>query len=323
MTGISTGTPGTVLVTGANGFIGQRLVSQLQREGVAVKAAVRRAGMMGVPAPEVVTGAIDGETDWRAALQGVDCVVHLAGKAHVFDDSPATHEAFQRVNVAGTQALADQAASAGVRRFMLISTAKVHGEFTQPGRAFNIGDTLAPESAYSRSKAEAEQHLRNAAAGAGMEAVIIRPPLVYGPGVSANFAAMMRWLSHGVPLPLGRTNNARSLLALDNLVDLMITCLTHPRAANQTFLASDGEDVSTTRLLRMTATALGCKARLVPVPPGLMKMGAKLVRQEAVYQRLFASLQLDISHTVQTLGWTPPLSLADGLQQTANQLEHY
>ncbi|XOZ33327.1 UDP-glucose 4-epimerase family protein [Halomonadaceae bacterium KBTZ08] len=313
-----------VLITGANGFIGQRLVSHLVHlHGVSVKAAVRREGMLDGSAPEVVTGAIDGETDWAAALKGVDSVVHLAAKAHVFDESDATHEAFQRTNVAGTRALAEQAARAGVRRFVFVSTAKVHGEFTQAGRPFNIGDTLAPSSAYSRSKAEAEQQLRDAAAETGMEVVIIRPPLVYGPGVSANFAAMIHWLRRGIPLPLGRTDNARSLLALDNLVDLITTCLAHPGAANQTLLASDGEDVSTTQLLQMTAAALGCRARLIPVPPWVMKLGAKVTRQEAVYLRLFGSLQLDISHTRQTLGWTPPLSLADGLQQTANRMEQH
>lgn len=252
----------------------------------------------------------------------MDYVVHLAARVHVMNDNSTDPIAeFRRINVEGTRALARQAATAGVKRFVFVSSIKVNGEFTEPGKPFTAHDASSPKDPYGQSKAEAEDVLRSIASETGMEVVIIRPPLIYGPGVKANFAAMMNWLNRGIPLPLGRTENARSLLALDNLVDLIITCLDHPSAANQTFLASDGEDVSTTQLLQKMAAALGKKARLVPVPPALMRLGARLARREDIYQRLFGSLQLDIRHTCETLDWTPPLSLDEGLQQTADAME--
>jgi nucleoside-diphosphate-sugar epimerase len=198
-----------------------------------------------------------------------------------------------------------------------VSSIKVNGEATLLGRPFSADDAPAPLDAYSLSKMEAEQGLRELAAQTGMEVVIIRPPLVYGPGVKANFAAMMRWLKCGVPLPLGAIHNQRSLVSLDNLVDLIVLCLTHPAAANQTFLVSDGEDVSTTQLLRRMGQALGCPARLVPVPVSVLKLAAAIVGKSDVAQRLCGSLQVDISKTHQLLGWTPPLSLDEGLRRAA------
>lgn len=315
-----------VLVTGATGFVGNRLVSTLcPREGCRVTAAIRDQASINdsIDSLSVVpVGELSSETDWRFALDGADSVIHLAARVHVMDDNSADPLAeFRRTNVEGTRALAEQAARSGVKRFVFVSSIKVNGEFTEPGCPFTAQDAPAPKDPYGQSKAEAEEVLRSIAAETGMEVVIIRPPLIYGPGVKANFAAMMNWLNRGIPLPLGRTENARSFLALDNLVDLIITCLDHPNAANQTFLASDGEDVSTTQLLQKMAAALGRKARLVPVPPALMKFGAKLARREDIYQRLFGSLQLDIRHTRETLDWSPPLSLDEGLQQTADAME--
>ena len=224
---------------------------------------------------------------------------------------------FRRVNVQGTRHLAQQAAAAGVRRFVFISSIKVNGEATLPGKAFLADDVPAPLDPYGVSKMEAEQGLRDIAAQTGMEVVIVRPPLVYGPGVKANFQAMMRWLTRGVPLPLGAIDNRRSLVALGNLVDLIVTCIHHPAAANQTFLVSDGEDLSTTQLLRRMGQALGMPARLMPVPTSLLKLGASLVGRPAVAQRLCGSLQVDISKTRQLLGWTPPLSVDEGLKNAA------
>ena len=312
-----------ILVTGATGFAGSRLISKLtQLDSFSPTAAVRSSGSFSDAVSVASVGDLNAETEWSTALQGVDTAVHLAARVHVMNDDSADPLAeFRRTNVEGTRALAEQAARAGVKRFVFVSSIKVNGESTEPGRPFTAQDVPAPQDAYGQSKAEAEEVLRGIAAETGMEVVIIRPPLIYGPGVKANFAAMMHWLNRGVPLPLGRTGNARSFLALDNLVDLIMTCLAHPAAANQTFLASDGQDVSTTQLLQKMAEALGRKARLLPVPPGLMRFGAKLVRREDIYQRLFGSLQLDIRHTQQTLDWTPPLSLEAGLQQTANALE--
>jgi UDP-glucose 4-epimerase len=200
---------------------------------------------------------------------------------------------------------------------MFVSSIKVNGEATQPGCPFTADDAPAPLDAYGVSKMEAEQGLREIARQTGMEVVIIRPPLVYGPGVKANFAAMIRWLQRGVPLPLGAIHNQRSLVALDNLVDLMVTCLTHPAATNQTFLVSDGEDVSTTELLRRMGQALGRPARLVPVPASILKLAAALVGKRDVAQRLCGSLQVDIEKTRKLLGWTPPLTLDQGLRKAA------
>ena len=258
-------------------------------------------------------------TDWGQALQGVDAVVHCAARVHVMqDDATDPLQAYREVNVNGTLKLASQAAQAGVRRFVFVSSIKVNGEFTEVGKPFTADDVPAPEDHYGVSKHEAEELLRQNAAETGMEVVIIRPPLVYGPGVKANFESMMRWLARGVPVPLAAvTENRRSLVALDNLVDLIITCLSHPAAANQTLLVSDGEDLSTAQLLKRTGAAMGHPARLFYVPPALLKLGATVLNKPGIYQRLCGSLQLDIAKTRQLLGWTPPVSVVEGLRRAA------
>jgi nucleoside-diphosphate-sugar epimerase len=249
----------------------------------------------------------------------VDQVVHLAARVHIMNEKCSGQLAeFRRVNVEGTLNLARQAAAAGVRRFVYLSSIKVNGEFTQEGRPFTADDAPAPEGHYGVSKYEAEQALRQIAADTGMEVVIIRPPLVYGPGVKANFESMMHWLARGVPLPLAAvTQNRRSLVALDNLVDLIMTCLSHPAAANQTFLVSDGEDLSTAGLLRRMGAALGHPARLFYVPPSMLKLGSQVANKPGIYQRLCGSLQLDITKTRRLLGWTPPVSVDEGLRRAA------
>jgi len=230
---------------------------------------------------------------------------------------------FRRVNVEGTLQLARQAAVAGVRRFVFISSIKVNGEDTTQGIPFSPDGAREPKDAYGTSKCEAEQGLQALAAETDMEVVIIRPVLVYGPGVKANFLSMMRWLSRGIPLPFGAIHNKRSLVALDNLVDLIVTCIDHPAAANQVFLVSDGEDLSTTDLLRRMASALGKPARLLPVPAWLLEFGARLLGKQDLAQRLCGSLQVDISKTRELLGWTPPVSVDEGLRKTAQYfLEH-
>ena len=265
-----------------------------------------------------LTGDLEPSADWAVALKGVSVVVHLSARVHVLVDTCADPLAeFRRINVQGTLNLALQAAAAGVRRFVFVSSIKVNGEATQPGQPFKADDVPAPLDAYGVSKMQAEQGLRGIAQETGMEVVIIRPPLVYGPGVKANFAAMMRWLRRGVPLPLGAIHNQRSLVALVNLVDLIVTCITHPAAANQTFLVSDGEDVSTTELLCRMGLALGCPARLIPVPVSWLKLATTLVGKQDVAQRLYGSLQVDISKTRQLLGWCPPLTLEQGLYKAA------
>lgn len=303
-----------VLITGGTGFVGQLLARTIQAQGNAVVRAVRQA-----QPDSVLISNVDGSTSWHEALQGCDSVVHLAARVHVMNDkSTDPLREFRRVNVEGAAHLARQAAAAGVRRLVFLSSVKVNGEATQEGRPFTADDAPAPEDPYGASKHEAEQALRQIAADRGMEVVIIRPPLVYGPGVKANFESMMRWLERGVPLPLAAvTQNRRSLVALDNLVDLIVTCLNHPAAANQTFLVSDGEDLSTAQLLKRMGAAMGHPARLFYLPLPLLKLGAIVLNKPGIYQRLCGSLQLDITKTRQLLGWTPPVSVDEGLRRAA------
>ena len=307
-----------LVVTGANGFVGRALCAEAVAHGSAVRGITRSAYDLPAGVENLVVGGLDDSTDWRNGLVGCEVIVHLAARVHVMQDVAADPLVeFRRVNVQGTLNLARQAAAAGVRRFVFVSSIKVNGEASQPGHPFTADDVPAPLDDYGVSKMEAERGLREIAGQIGMEVVIIRPPLVYGPEVKANFAAMMRWLRRGVPLPLGAIHNQRSLVALDNLVDLIVTCLTHPAAANQTFLVSDGEDVSTTELLRRMGQAMGRPARLIPVPASWLKLAATLVGKQDVAQRLCGSLQVDIEKTRRLLGWTPPLSLDEGLRRAA------
>lgn len=311
-----------VLLTGATGFVGRALLARLTgMPGVAVRAAVRRPGVR-LPADVETFGianALSADADWHEAVDAVDVVVHAAARVHVMDDKAVDPLAeFRAANVAGTLTLARQAAEAGVRRFVFLSSIKVNGEATEPGRPFSADDRPAPVDPYGISKLEAEQGLLALAAETNMDVVIIRPPLVYGPGVKANFLSMMRWLERGVPLPLGAIDhNRRSLVALDNLVDLIVTCLDHPAAVNQVFLAGDGEDLSTTDLLRRLATALGVKARLLPVPSWTLAAGAALIGKRTVLQRLCGSLQVDVTKARERLGWTPQVSVDESLRRTA------
>ncbi len=309
-----------VLVTGASGFVGRGLLSHLQgRPELDLVAAVRRP-IADIPAGIVQreVGALEASTDWQDALSGAQVVIHCAARVHVMNEQATDPlSEFRRVNVEGTLNLARQASKAGVRRFVFISSIKVNGEGTIVGKPFSADDEPKPQDPYGISKREAEQGLRALAQETGLEVVIIRPTLVYGPGVKANFLNMMRWLHKGVPLPFGAIDNQRSLVALDNLVDLIATCIYHPAAANQTFLVSDGEDLSTTELLRRMGFALGKPARLLPVPGRLLELGAIMLGQRALSQRLCGSLRVDIGKTRELLGWTPPVSVDDALAKTA------
>ncbi|WP_313516903.1 SDR family oxidoreductase [Pseudomonas sp.] len=312
-----------ILLTGATGFIGGGLLERMSAEVGVETVAVVRDSSVGLPkhAATFRVGEIGADTDWRGALERIDAVVHCAARVHVMRDTSSDPLAeFRQVNVNGTLNLAEQAARTGVRRFIFISSVKVNGEGTESGRPYLADCLPAPLDPYGISKMEAEQGLRALASATGMEVVIIRPVLVYGPGVKANFRSMMSWLSKGVPLPLGAIHNSRSLVALDNLVDLIVTCIDHPSAANQTFLVSDAEDLSTTELLQRMGRALGKPARLLPVPAPLLRVGAALLGKGAVAQRLCGSLHVDISKTRELLGWTPPVSVDEALRRTA---EHY
>jgi len=310
-----------ILVTGASGVVGGALVRRLAATPSfnGVVASVRRKGeSLPKEVQQIPIGDLLPTTDWSTTLQDIDAVVHCAGRVHVMqDDAIEPLQAFREVNVSCTLNLARQAADAGVRRFVFISSIKVNGEVTQPGQPFTADDIPAPLDPYGVSKLEAEQGLRKIEEETGIEMVIVRPPLVYGPGVKANFASMMRWLVRGIPLPLAAIQNSRSMVALDNLVDLLVTCVKHPDAAGQTFLVSDGEDMSTTELLHRTAQAMGKKALLLPIPAFVLLWGADLLGKRAVAQRLCGSLQLDINKTRQILGWTPPVTVDEGLRRAA------
>jgi len=307
-----------ISITGATGLVGRALVAQFVALGrFEVLALTRQLPMNRVTGAEyLLVGGLSSQAQWLGAMDGVHTVVHAAARVHVMYDTEADPlTAFRAVNVRGTLNLARQAAAAGVTRFVFISSVKVNGESTEPGRAFTEADEPDPQDAYGLSKHEAEQGLRQLAADTGMEVVIIRPPLVYGPGVKANFAALMRAVQRGWPLPLGAVHNQRSLVALDNLVDFIVTCITHPQAANQTFLVSDGQDLSTTELVRGMARAAGVPARLLPVPVWALQAGATLLGKGDAVQRLCGNLQVDISKARNLLGWVPPVSVAEGLRR--------
>ena len=310
------------LVTGANGFLGRTLCIELPQRGFAVLAAARMVNLIPGSFESSVVGEIDGLTDWTGEVSKVNIVIHLAARVHVMNDTAANPlAAFRVVNVEGTLNLARQAAAAGVKRFVFISSVKVNGESTQPGRAFTELDAPASLDAYGQSKHEAELGLRQIAAHTGMEVVIIRPPLVYGPGVKANFDALMRAVQRGWPLPLGAVHNQRSLVALDNLVDFIFICATHPQAANQTFLVSDGQDLSTAELVRGMAQAAGVSARFLPVPMWALQVGATLLGKGDAVQRLCGNLQLDISKARDLLGWVPPISVVEGLRRAVRGVD--
>ena len=308
-----------ILVTGANGFVGKELCTILLRNQK-LRGAVRNLLDANLPNDvELVRGELAPGARWTDALTGVGVVVHCAARVHIMNDQaddPLIE--FRRINVDGTLNLAMQAAAAGVKRFVFLSSIKVNGEQTALGLPFTADQQPNPGDPYGVSKVEAEDGLRVLAQETGMEVVIIRPPLVYGPGVKANFLAMMRWLWRGLPLPLGAVaENRRSLVGLDNLVDLIATCIDHPAAANQTFLVSDGEDLSTAELLWRMGRALGNPARLIPVPVGFLTFGATMLGRRSVAQRLCGSLQVDITKTREMLGWAPPVSVDEGLRRTA------
>lgn len=304
-----------ILVTGANGFVGRALCDELMKRGTQVRGAVRTRDQMPHGIKTAPVGAIDGATDWSKAVAGIDVVIHLAARVHVMRDIASDPlEEFRKVNVAGTMNLARQAAKAGVNRLIYVSSIKVNGETTVAEGKFSETDAPNPQDPYGVSKWEAEQALHRVVKETGLEVVILRPPLVYGEGVKGNFAQMMRVLEAGIPLPLASVENRRSLIHVGNLVDALILCAMHPKAANQTYLASDGEDVSTTMLLRQLGEAMNHPARLFPCPVFLLKLAGKLVGKSDQVGRLLGSLQIDSGKMRRELGWVPPHALSEGLR---------
>ncbi|NVN64515.1 SDR family oxidoreductase [Pseudomonas putida] len=312
-----------VFLTGASGFVGSAVLQRLLADGMPIVATIRRNSTSLPPAVEALPfDSFEEACQWGEALLGCDTVIHCAARVHVMNDTEADPlAAFRKINVQGTMSLARQAVAAGVKRFVYISSIKVNGEETALGQPYTAHDRPQPQDPYGISKMEAEAELWALAKASGLEVVIIRPVLVYGPGVKANFQAMMRLLSKGVPLPFGAIDNRRSLVALDNLVDLIAICIDHPAAANQVFLVSDGEDLSTTALLRRMAQALGAPARLLPVPGWLLSGGANLLGRTALSKRLCGSLQVDIEKTRKVLGWQPPVSVDAALRATAQHFQ--
>jgi len=314
----------TILVTGGSGFVGKALCTSLWESGYFMRLAQRSANTKSGTLEQAVVGEIDATTHWSAALKDVEVVIHLAGRVNEMDDQSANPlTEFRRINVEGSLNLARQAASAGVKRLIYLSSVKVNGGLTVPGQPFKESDMANPQDAYGLSKYEAEQGLLLIAQQTGIEVVIIRPPLVYGQGVKANFASMMRAVRRGMPLPLGAVRNNSSFLYIGNLVSLITVCMHHPAAANQVFLVSDGCDLSTPQLLQACATALGVKSRLWPVPQRVIEGLAALLGKRDVAQRLCGSLQVDITKARSLLGWTPTISVADGLMATAKSFMWY
>lgn len=309
-----------IAVTGASGFVGQALCNVLAKTGWTVHALTRKLADTGIHSnvQQMEIADIRDIQQCASAMQGCNVIVHLASRVHVMHETAEDPLAiFREINVDATLGLARVAIKANVKRFVFLSSIKVNGEATS-AYPFDHASHPAPLDPYGISKMEAEQALRTLAQDSGMEIVIIRPPLVYGPRVGANFLRLMRLVALGVPLPLASINNRRSMVYLGNLVDLIRVCSTHPDAAGETFLAADGDDVSTPELMRRLAAAMGVKARLFPFPPSLLSVAARCLGKGAEADRLLWSLQVDPSHAVQRLNWRPPFTLDQGLQETAN-----
>jgi len=310
----------TALVTGANGFVGRALIDGLRRYGWQVRAAVRNpaaAAVLAPGTPVAVVGDVDGGTEWDDALRGVDVVFHLAARVHVMDEHALDPLAeFRRVNTDGTLRLGRAAAAQGARRLIYLSTIKVNGERTS-SEPFRATDPARPEDPYAVSKWEAEQGLRSLASETGLEVTVVRPPLVYGPGVKGNLLRLLATVDREAWLPLARVRNARSLIGLGNLVDVLVQCANSPRAVNETLLVSDGEDLSTPELVRRLAGALGRRPRLVAVPLILLRVAATLLGRGAEFERLTGSLQIDANEARSRLAWAPPQTVEQGLAETA------
>lgn len=306
-----------VLVTGATGFVGSTLCELLVQAGYQVRAALRTDRLVsGAIAEKVVIGDIAAPSGLAEALDGVDMLIHTAARAHVMNDSPANAELYTQVNARGTLHLAEAAAQAGVRRFVFLSSVKVNGE--EGGRAYAPDDQPRPRDAYGMSKWSGEKHLLEVAARTSMEVAIVRPPLVYGPGVGANFLRLMRWVDSGWPLPLGSIRNSRSLVSVWNLCGLLIDLLKNPTSSAGTWMVSDAEDLSTPELIRRIGRAMNRRVRLVPVPAGVLLSCGRLIGRQAEIARLCGSLVVDVTRTRVQLGWSPAITVDESLARTAS-----
>lgn len=310
----------TLLVTGANGFVGSALCDSLFRHGHSVRGAVRRNDViLNSKISRVTVGEINSQTDWSAALEGIDVLIHLAARVHVMHEtSKDPLEEFRRANVHGTEHLARSAAAHGVKRMVFVSSIKVNGDETSDGTCYTELDVPSPGDSYGISKWEAEQALHRVAQETGLQVVIVRPPLVYGPGVKGNFERILRALIKGMPLPLASVHNLRSMIYVENLVDALRICAIHPAAAGQTYLLSDRDDISTPSLTRQLALAMGKQARLFPFPVQLLRIAGRLLGKSEQIKRLLGSLQVDSGKIRRELDWQPPFTLQEGLQATVD-----
>ncbi len=306
-----------IFLTGATGFVGQQLSQYLDEHNFQLKILCRTPSASSSKNTEIVKVELENIDSWSQYLDGCSVIIHLAARVHVMNDTSKNPlEDFRKVNTHATLNLASQAAEAGVKRFIFLSSIKVSGEETQLNRPFKSSHKPKPVDPYAISKYEAEEGLKNLSEQTGMEVVIIRPPLIYGPGVKANFLSMIKWLSKGLPLPFGAINNKRSMVGLTNLLDLIITCINHPKAANQTFLVSDDRDISTTELLVLIGNALNKKTRLLAIPGKYIYLFASSIGKKSLAHRLCGSLQVDIEHTKKTLNWKPPVTMESELVKT-------
>ncbi len=311
-----------ILLTGATGFIGRALLSELVSNDINIIASVRqKTPCIPENVKQYIISDLSEDTDWGTALRDIDMVIHTAARVHVMKEQTNNPlDQFRKVNTEATISLARQSAKAGVKRFIFLSSIKVNGEQTNKNQAFTAHDKLIPNDPYGLSKYEAEQGLLKLADETGMEVVIIRLPMVYGPGVKGNFQVLMKWVRKQWPLPFGAVDNQRSLLALDNAVSFIIHCLKHPKAANEVFLVSDDEDVSTTELLNKVAAAFELNIFLLPIPVSLMKFAAKMMGKGELASRLLGSLKIDSSKAHQLLGWKPVITMDEQLKKIADDL---
>lgn len=315
--------PKEVLLTGATGFIGGQLVKRLlQDTEVSLRIVLRAAGEQFRDPRMTVFSPVDLSinSDWSVMLQGCDVVIHSAARAHIMKETAKDPlSEYRKINTEATLNLAGQAAQQGVKRFIFISTIGVNGNTTTRSQVFSADDLPNPSNPYAISKYEAERGLQRIAKESNMEIVIIRPPLVYGPSAKGNFHRLIHWLKKGIPLPLGAINNKRSFVSIDNLLSLILTCIEHPAAANQIFLVSDGEDISTTVLLKKMSQIMKQPARLLPIPQSMLSLVANLLGRKDDLQRLCGSLQIDITKTREVLGWKPEVSMEETLRLIVEQ----